>query len=55
VLAQMQKINFFKNLSMLGGAFLVNYFGAGPLSVDARQAERERHPTPPVLTPTRAT
>ncbi|HXL56497.1 MAG TPA: DoxX family protein [Chitinophagaceae bacterium] len=33
---QMQMINFMKNLSMLGGALLITYFGAGPLSFDAR-------------------
>jgi len=33
--AQMQQINFFKNLSLLGGAFLIAFFGSGPLSVDA--------------------
>jgi hypothetical protein len=26
-----------KNLSMLGAALLISYFGAGPLSVDKRQ------------------
>jgi len=33
--AQLQQIMFLKNISMLGGAFLIAYFGAGPLSVDA--------------------
>jgi putative oxidoreductase len=32
--AQMQQIQFMKNLSMLGGALLIAYFGSGPLSVD---------------------
>lgn len=32
--AKMQQIMFMKNLSMLGGALLITYFGAGPLSVD---------------------
>lgn len=31
---QMQMSMFMKNISMLGGAFLITYFGAGPLSVD---------------------
>jgi putative oxidoreductase len=31
---QMQMIMFMKNLSMLGGAILIAYFGAGPLSFD---------------------
>lgn len=30
--AQMQMIMFMKNLSMLGGAILIYYFGTGPLS-----------------------
>ncbi|MBV8762694.1 MAG: DoxX family protein [Deltaproteobacteria bacterium] len=33
---QMQLINFMKNLALLGGSFAFIYFGAGPLSVDAR-------------------
>ncbi len=39
-MAQMQQIMFMKNLSMLGGAILVSYFGAGPLSLDAWQEAR---------------
>jgi putative oxidoreductase len=34
---QMQMVNFMKNLSLLGGALLIAYFGAGPISVDARR------------------
>lgn len=34
--AQTQQIMFMKNLSMLGGALLIAYYGAGPLSLDAR-------------------
>lgn len=30
----MQMINFNKNLAMLGGAFLVAYFGSGPMSLE---------------------
>ena len=37
MMAQMQQIMFMKNVSMLGGALLIAYFGAGPLSLDARQ------------------
>ena len=37
MMAQMQMAMFMKNLSMLGGALLISYFGAGPLSLDARQ------------------
>jgi putative oxidoreductase len=32
--AMIQKTNFMKNLSMLGTALLIAYFGSGPLSVD---------------------
>ena len=35
--AQIQQVMFMKNVSMLGGALLVTYFGAGPLSLDARR------------------
>jgi putative oxidoreductase len=34
--AQMQQINFLKNVALLGAMFLVMYFGAGPLSLDER-------------------
>jgi putative oxidoreductase len=36
-MAQIQQAMFMKNLSMLGGALLIAYFGAGPLSLDARR------------------
>lgn len=32
--AMIQQIMFMKNLSMLGGAFIIAYFGSGPLSLD---------------------
>jgi putative oxidoreductase len=35
VAAQMDQINFMKNLSLMGGALLIAYFGAGPFSVDS--------------------
>jgi putative oxidoreductase len=38
MMAQMQQAMFMKNLSMLGGALLIAYFGAGPLSLDARSS-----------------
>jgi putative oxidoreductase len=41
MMAQMQFAMFMKNVSMLGGALLIGYFGAGPLSLDARLS-RER-------------
>jgi putative oxidoreductase len=37
MMARMQQAMFLKNLSMLGGALLLAYFGAGPISLDARQ------------------
>ena len=37
--AQIQQVMFMKNLSMLGAALLISYFGAGPLSFDARRAK----------------
>jgi putative oxidoreductase len=36
--AQDQMAHFMKNLSMLGGALLISQFGAGPLSLDARNS-----------------
>ena len=35
--AMNQQIHFMKNLSMLGAALFLMYFGGGPLSVDARR------------------
>mgnify|MGYP005843038375 CR=1 FL=1 len=37
--AQVQMIMFMKNLSMLGGAILIYYFGTGPLSIDKKNEE----------------
>lgn len=34
--AHMQYIHFIKNVSMLGGALLIAWFGSGPLSIDNR-------------------
>ncbi len=36
MMAQIQMVNFMKNLSMLGGALLVAFHGAGPVSFDER-------------------
>jgi len=33
-MAALQRVSFLKNLSMLGGALLIMYFGAGPVSLD---------------------
>ena len=38
MMAQIQMIMFFKNISMLGGALLISQFGAGPWSLDARRS-----------------
>jgi putative oxidoreductase len=34
---QMQVTMFMKNTSMLGAAFIIAWFGAGPMSIDERQ------------------
>ena len=34
--AQMQQVNFMKNLAILGATFMLMYFGAGPVSFDER-------------------
>jgi putative oxidoreductase len=33
--AQMQMAMFIKNISILGGALMIAYFGTGPLSIDS--------------------
>jgi len=38
---QMQMVNFMKNMSMLGGALLIIYFGAGPISIDNMKKSQE--------------
>ncbi len=35
--ASMQQIMFMKNISMLGGALLIAYFGTGPLSLEKKK------------------
>jgi putative oxidoreductase len=35
--AGMQEAMFMKNLSLLGAALMLSYFGSGPLSLDARR------------------
>lgn len=40
----MQMTNFEKNLSMLGGAFLISQFGAGPWSLDALASSKRSAP-----------
>jgi putative oxidoreductase len=36
ITAMTQKVNFMKNLSMLGAALLIAHLGSGPLSLDER-------------------
>jgi putative oxidoreductase len=38
---QIQKAMFMKNLAMLGGALVISYFGADPLSLDALISQRK--------------
>ncbi len=38
--AAMQLVMFMKNISILGGAFLISQFGSGPLSLDAWRNSR---------------
>ena len=54
--AQMQMINFMKNLSIFGGLLFVAAQGAGAFSLDAwLESRRARHSsTPPRVTPARA-
>ena len=51
MMAQMQFAMFMKNVSMLGGALLVTYFGAGPLSLDARPTREAARQRPVAATP----
>ncbi len=45
--AALEQIHFMKNLSLLGAALLIAYFGSGPLSLDnwIKRRARERHGT----------
>jgi putative oxidoreductase len=36
-MAQMQEVQFLKNHALIGAALLIAYFGAGPVSLDARR------------------
>jgi putative oxidoreductase len=38
---QLQQIMFMKNVAILGGAFLIAYYGAGPVSLDAHTPRGE--------------
>lgn len=39
MMMRIQQANFMKNVSMLGAALMLMYFGAGPFSFDARRRE----------------
>ena len=41
---QIETAMFMKNVTMLGGALVISYFGAGPLSLDALLSQREDSP-----------
>lgn len=43
--ARLEMVMFMKNVTMLGGALLVLYYGAGPISLDARAWNRRRRQT----------
>jgi len=45
MMAQMQQAMFMKNLAMLGGGFVIAYFGSGPLSLSAWLEARSRRPS----------
>jgi putative oxidoreductase len=45
-MANMQMINFMKNVEIIGGALLISQFGSGPWSLDARRSRRLQ-PVPP--------
>jgi putative oxidoreductase len=38
MMAQMQMAMFMKNIALIGGALVISYFGAGPLSIDNKAA-----------------
>ncbi|MHB1686538.1 MAG: DoxX family protein [Ignavibacteriaceae bacterium] len=43
MMAQIQMAMFMKNISMLGGALIISYFGSGPLSLDNRLQADSNH------------
>jgi putative oxidoreductase len=45
-MAMLQRVMFLKNLSMLGGALLLLYYGGGPISMDTRATRRRTPPEP---------
>jgi putative oxidoreductase len=45
MMRQIQQAFFMKNLAMIGGALLIAYWGAGPVSLDERAERPEREAT----------
>jgi putative oxidoreductase len=39
MMMQMQMAMFMKNISLTGGALMISYFGAGPISIDNKSAK----------------
>jgi len=39
MMQQIRMMNFMKNISMLGGALLISYWGPGPLSIDNKKSK----------------
>jgi putative oxidoreductase len=37
---QIQLVDFMKNISMIGAALLITYFGSGPLSIDLKNKKK---------------
>jgi putative oxidoreductase len=44
MMRKMQEVSFHKNLAIVGAAFLIAYFGAGPCSLDSWLANRSKVP-----------
>lgn len=44
---QIQLSNFMKNISLIGAALLIAFFGAGPVSFDAKSKSKHRHDLKP--------
>jgi putative oxidoreductase len=41
MMVQLEQAMFMKNVAIIGGALLIAYFGAGPISLDARRDARK--------------
>jgi putative oxidoreductase len=49
LVAQDQMAHFMKNISLIGGAFLIFYFGSGPFSLDAHEHSHSRNRKEPAV------